>query len=257
MPKTGRPKLSEIEKALRKGKRLWLKVLEIEQQVEADPEGPSAQGVPGRPPVKYKDQLSKIKLEYKANKAVIRGLAEESAEPIKNIEAKIRETEDPSIGSTIGRPRMFEAQEIEYKIRMKIGRIDRIKAGRENERLSESVTAGGKKIGRAPVGSAEKISRLEDQVLAMKAEVRLLESQMSPEEKEDLAIRRLRRMASTIRAQLRKEGLDDLRIEAHKDWEAAKADRHKFPAKVLETVALELSIDERATKLKNRGYTPQ
>ena len=46
-------------------------------------------------------------------------------------------------------------------------------------------------------------------------------------------------------------------VSHHKNWERAKANRDKFGAKVLEAVALERAINERATKLKNRGYTPR
>lgn len=257
MPKTGRPKLDELEKALRKGKRLWIKLREAEELYESDPSGPATPARQGRPPVKHKTVLERVKKQYNDNKKEIRRLAEEKGESIKSIEAKIRETEDPTIGSGIGRPRMIEAQEIEYKIRLKQARIARIKAGEEKERLAGKKTKSGKHLGRYPKSDEEKISRLEDQILAMRAEVRALEAQMSADELEDLAIRRLRRTASMIRAQLREEGLDDLRLEAHKNWEEAKNDGVKFPASVIEAVALERSIDERARKLRDRGYVPK
>mgnify|MGYP005831736883 CR=1 FL=1 len=110
-------------------------------------------------------------------------------------------------------------------------------------------------MGRAPKSEGEKVSRLEDQILAMGAHVRALESKMEAGELEDLAIRRMRRIAANLRESLREKGLDDLRVEAHKNWAAAKADRVRFTVEVLETCALEREIDERAKKLRESGYT--
>jgi len=254
MTQKGRPALSELEKVLRKGKRTWIKIKELEELLKTDPDGPVPLRSAGRPPVKYTTQLLRLNEEYAEIKSAARALADIDNDA-QEIEKKILEVEDPTIGSTVGRPKALDVQEIEYKIRVKQARIQRIRAGAEPPQLK--TTKSGKLLGRAPISGSEKISRLEDQVLALQAEARVLESQMTPNELEDLAIRRLRRVASKIRGELKDEGLDELRIEAHKNWEQAKADRDKFGAKVLEAVALERTINERATKLKNRGYTPR
>ena len=248
MEKRGRPKLSELEKLLRKGKRLQLKIKELEKQVEDDPNGPyESISAVGRPPVKYKVQLRRAKDEYESIKTEARAKAEKEQDHI-DIEKMIKDAEDPSIGSGIGRPKALEIQDIEYKIRQKEARIERIKDGKEKPELKMS--EAGRQLGRLPKSNKEKIDRLESQILAMKAEIRALELKMTPLEREDMDIRRKRRVASFLRSELRREGLDGLRKEAHKNWEAAKLDRERFPAEVLEVCALERDIDARAKKLK-------
>ena len=250
--KMGRPKLTDEEKLLRKGKRVWQKLKEVEELYDADPTGPTTPGSPGRPPVKYKDQVARLRLEYAEIKDKLKTDAWKSGSDkrMKDVEHRIYETEVGDAGT--GRPKALEAQKIEYKIRQKEQRIQRIKNG--DEKGSGKKSESGKVIGRKVKDSEVKIARLEDQMLAMKAQVREIMKNMSADEKEDLEIRRLRRIAAKLRESLREKGLDELRIEAHKNWEAAKSDRDTFTVEVLETVALERQIDERATKLRNSGY---
>mgnify|MGYP007100951796 CR=1 FL=1 len=253
MARTGRPKLDPLEKALRKGKRLKVKIQELEMLYQSDPSGPAAPSRPGRPPVSYKTQLERAIREYRELKVEIKGLALAKGEAVKSVEAKIRETEDPTLQSNVGRPTASYVVKLEYKIRLKEARIERIRSGEETKRRLERKASPGSHLGRKPKDDFKKIARLEDQVLAMKAEVRAIEQSMTAREHEDLEIHRMRRNASNLRKVLRDEGLDDLRIEAHKDWEGAKSDRSRFPGQVLECCALERAIDERVKKFKETG----
>lgn len=251
MARTGRPKLDPLEKALRKGKRLKVKIQELEALYQSDPSGPSAPPRPGRPPVSYATQLDRANAEYRELKSEIKQLALQKGETIKSVEAKIRETGDPALESNVGRPSASYVVKLEYKMRLKLARIERIRSGEETKRRIERKPAPGSHLGRKPKDDLRKIARLEDQVLAMKAEVRAIEQSMTLKEREDLEIHRMRRNAANLRKALREQGIDDLRVQAHKNWQAAKADRNKFPAAVLECCALERAIDERVEKFRS------
>lgn len=250
----GRPKLDTLEKALRKGKRLRIKLDEIQHKYDADPSGPTIPSRPGRPPVPYAEQLKRAKREYAKQKSEIKKIAIERGDTIKSVEARIDATCDPTLDRGVGRPKALEIQEIEYEIRLKLARIERIRLGEETKRLAQKKTKGGKHLGRYPKSDASKIRNLENKIFEMRGEIRAMEAMLTPSEKEDLAIRRLRHAAMTMRRKLREQGLDELRLEAHKIWDTPKVDLGRFPEEVKEVVALERSIADRAENLKRSGY---
>lgn len=250
----GRPKLNPVVKQERLIKRLLEQVTEVKGFIKIDPEGPVNQGKAGRPPVPYKTQLERIQNKLSAAKSELEKLKElEGLKPTINLQ-KIKKLDDPSSGSGVGRPAKMEVQDLEYKIRQKEQRIERIKEGQEKERLANLKTKSGKQLGRYPKSDEEKIQRLKDQIKAMQQEVVELEKLMTPIELEELKIRRMRRLAANLRTELRAKGIDELRFDVHDNWESA---RDSYPFDVIECVALERAILEKVEKLEYKKQQEQ
>lgn len=243
----GRPKLDPLTKQQRLIKRLLSQKKEIEEYIKIDPDGPEHFGGSGRPPVKYK--VKKERIELKLNEAIdnYEKMAKELGIDKKPNIKKISKVYDPSENSGVGRPSKMEIQDIEYKIRQKESRIKRIESGEEASKRANLKTKAGKHLGRLPKSDEQKIERLKAQIAGMKAMVTALERKLSEKELEELKIRRMRRMAADMRAKLREEDIDHLRLEAHENWEVAK---ESFPPLVIECVAVERAIDEKTQKLK-------
>lgn len=142
-----------------------------------------------------------------------------------------------------GRPPATRISELETGIRRNLARIERIKAGQE------APADGGSGAGRPRMAVEKKILKIEARIKADRELIRQEEETLSPMEKIELELSRLRYSARKPRSELRKRGLIGKLELIIDNYEQASQDK-KLDEALLQLAAIELRIRERQEQLE-------